>query len=271
MTNKGSLDVVGIGLRAGGDISISAKAFIERAEIVFIVVPDNFSKNWIAKLNPNIEDLSTLYGDGKSRAQTYNEMSQLIIDSVHSGHRVCAVFYGHPGVFVNASHQAITQLQQEGYRAQMLPSISAEDWLFADLSIDPGKHGCMSIEATQFLLYDRPHDIYGYTILWQIGLIGDHTLRLSQTNQYQLGLSLLTNKLSQHFPPNHELVIYEASTLPILPPRIERINLQNLNSIELTAASTLVIPPLGEAPLNADILKQLNLSKNDIKEPLSVD
>ena len=271
MENIGSLDVVGIGLRAGGDVCVSAKAYIEQADIVLIVVPDSFSKNWLVSLNSNIQDLTNLYQQGKSRAKTYHEMTQKIIDEVKSGQKVCAVFYGHPGVFVNASHQAIKSLKSDGFRAQMLPGISAEDWLFSDLNIDPGTHGCMSIEATQFLLYERPHDIYAYTILWQIGLIGDHTLTLSKTNQYHQGLTLLKEKLLRDFPQDHELTIYEASTLSILSPRIERVSLEQLTEIKLTAASTLIIPPVSGAPFNAEVMAALNLSNNDIKEPLNID
>ncbi len=271
MEKKGSLDVVGIGLRAGGDVCVSAKAYIEQADTVLIVVPDSFSKNWLATLNSNVQDLTNLYQQGKSRAKTYHEMTQKIVDEVKSGQKVCAVFYGHPGVFVNASHQAIKSLKSEGFRAQMLPGISAEDWLFSDLNIDPGTHGCMSIEATQFLLYERPHDIYAYTILWQIGLIGDHTLALSKTNQYHQGLTLLKSKLLRDFPLDHELIIYEASTLSIISPRIERLSLNELTDVKLTAASTLVIPPISDAPFNLEILAALNLSKDDIKEPLKID
>jgi hypothetical protein len=38
----------------------------------------------------------------------------------------------------------------------MLPGISAEDCLFADLGIDPGIYGCQSYEATDFLANGRP-------------------------------------------------------------------------------------------------------------------
>ena len=44
---------------------------------------------------------------------------------------------------------------REGFNAQMLAGISAEDCLFADLGLDPGKNGCQSFEATDFLIRRR--------------------------------------------------------------------------------------------------------------------
>jgi hypothetical protein len=39
----------------------------------------------------------------------------------------------------------------------MLPAISAEDCLFADLGVDPADHGCPSYEATDFLVHGAAH------------------------------------------------------------------------------------------------------------------
>jgi hypothetical protein len=36
----------------------------------------------------------------------------------------------------------------------MLPAVSAEDCLFADLGVDPGAAGCQSHEAADFLILD---------------------------------------------------------------------------------------------------------------------
>ena len=54
-------------------------------------------------------------------------------------------------VFVQPSHESIAIARLEGFSARMLPGISAEDCLFADIGLDPGKDGCQSFEATDFL------------------------------------------------------------------------------------------------------------------------
>jgi len=269
MEKKGTLTIVGTGIKIAGDMTIHTKAQIEQADIVYTIVPDKVSRQWLSRLNPNTIDLTALYGKSKSRLITYNQMANTLIESVKEGNQVCAAFYGHPGVFAYASHLAISRLRQLGYKAMMEPGISAEDWLVADLGIDPGKNGCVSIEATQFLFYQRTLDPFSLLVLWQIGLIGDHTLSLEKTNNYFRGLTLLTEELLKHYPSDHKVIIYEAATLALFPSRIEYVDLIKLPSVKLTAISTLVIPPYGEAPLNLAMLKKLGLNENDIEKVLS--
>ena len=64
-------------------------------------------------------------------------MAEAILEPVRAGKRVCAAFYGHPGVFVLPSHDAISRARAEGFEATMLPGVSAEDCLVADLGVDP--------------------------------------------------------------------------------------------------------------------------------------
>jgi len=271
MNKNGTLTVVGTGIRVAGDMTINARAQITKADIVYTLVPDKVSKQWLTRLNPNTVDLTESYGSNKLRLVTYHQMAQLLIDSVTQGNNVCAAFYGHPGVFACASHLAIRQLKALGYRATMEPGISAEDWLFSDLGIDPGKSGCLSIEATQFLFYQRTIDPYALLVLWQIGLVGDHTLALDKTNNYQQGLNVLTNQLLKFYPSDHEVIIYEAATLALFSSRIERVTLAQLPEVTLTAISTLVIPPYQEAPLDLAILAKFNLTAEDINNSLAID
>jgi len=269
MNGIGSLIVVGTGIKVAGDVTVHSQAQIAQSDVVFYVVPDKMSKQWLASLNNNTVDLGELYQDNKSRLTTYNDMADTIVNAVKSGLKVCAAFYGHPGVFVYASHQAISRLKEEGYQAKMEPGISAEDCLFADIGIDPGKTGCMSIEATQFLFYKRNFDPHALLVLWQIGLIGDHTLKLSQTNNYQRGIEILIQELSKHYPQDHEVIIYEAATISLFSPRIERVALSALSSVELTAISTLVIPPFAEAEYNQNILQAFGITQEEIEKVLS--
>src|SRR6476620_513542 len=128
---------------------------IEQSDKVLYLVNDPVSELWIARMNPNSESLKALYLGGKYRADTYKEMTELTLRYVREGLNVCVVYYGHPGVVVTPSHESIRQARAEGFNARMLPGISAEDCLFADLGIDPGTRGCQSFEATDFLLNRR--------------------------------------------------------------------------------------------------------------------
>jgi hypothetical protein len=95
-----------------------------------------------------------------------------MLKDVRAGHDVLGVFYGHPGVFVSPSHRAIAVARQEGYEARMLPGISAEDYMFADLEFDPAVSSCNTCEATEILLRDKPLDPSVQNIIWQVGSVG---------------------------------------------------------------------------------------------------
>ena len=103
---------------------------------------------------------------------TILKWNKALLQEVRAGSRVVGVFYGHPAVFVTPSHRAIAIAKEEGYSAKILPGISAEDCLYADLSIDPAVPGCQMFEATDYLVREKAADISSHLILWQIGAIG---------------------------------------------------------------------------------------------------
>ena len=133
-------------------------------------------------------------------------MTAHIIDAVRQGADVCAAFYGHPGVFAFPPHEAIGRARAEGFRARMLPAISAEGCLFADLGVDPATSGCQSFEATDFLVSNRKFDMNSSLILWQIGVIGDSTFQ--QNGNDVSRLSILSNYLSEFYGDAHIAVVY---------------------------------------------------------------
>jgi uncharacterized protein YabN with tetrapyrrole methylase and pyrophosphatase domain len=241
MTKKGSLLVVGTGLKAGGHLTAEAQSAIKYADKVFFGEGNPLIVDQIYSLNQNAQTLGDLYGKGKPRTITYAEMVDRILTAVREGLRVCAVFYGHPGVFVYASHKSISLARAEGYEAQMLPGISAEDCLFADLGIDPAKYGCQTYEATDFLVHRRVFDRRSTLVLWQIGIIGQVDY---QGNRFKsAGRDILVETLLEQYPAEHEGIIYEAIQHALFLPRMERVALSKLAEADLTTISTLVIAP----------------------------
>jgi precorrin-2 methylase len=124
---------------------------------------------WIEKQNPNSFDLYQHYANDKNRIVTYVQMVERMLDEVRAGKYVCAVFYGHPGVFVSPSHNTIAIARREGYEAEMLPGISAEDCLYADLDVDPSIPRLQIFEATDLLLRQRRIDPTMNLIVFQVG------------------------------------------------------------------------------------------------------
>lgn len=239
---KGRLVVVGTGLRTTGQMTIDAIAWIKRADLVLYVVGDPVAEDAIFALNPKAESLQVLYSSETKRIDTYNAMVERILTEVRAGKTVCGVFYGHPGVFVYPSHEAIKLARAEGFSAVMLPGISAEDCLFADIGIDPASTGCSSYEATDWLFNQRPTDPASAMVLWQIGILGN--AGYNPIGQYPTPLMpLLIGKLGQYYTLGHKVAVYEAAVQFGCHPTINWIPIAGLSTTELSAASTLYIPP----------------------------
>jgi uncharacterized protein YabN with tetrapyrrole methylase and pyrophosphatase domain len=240
--SQGQLVIVGTGIRTVGHLTVEAIAWMQRADELIHLVADPVAEALIKELNPKRETtLQGFYGEGKPRMQSYEEMIEFILSRVRAGFLVCGAFYGHPGVFAYPPHESIRRARTEGYTAFMLPGISSEDCLFADLGIDPAVNGCQSYEATDFLLHDRAIDASSQLVLWQVGALCDWTYR--RTGYDLRALPLLVDKLLNHYPPNHEIVIYEAAMFPGCAPGILRVPLQMMASAPITAACTLYIAP----------------------------
>ena len=199
---SGSLTVVGTGIRLG-QISLEARACIECAGKVFFLVTDPLTASWIIELNPSAESLVGYYRPGKDRSISYREMVERMLTCVREGLEVCVAIYGHPGVFADPPHEAIRRARLEGYEARMLPAISAEDCLFADLGINPGRTGCQSFEATDFLVRRHRFDTRSALILWQIGATCDLRFR---TTRNLSGIRILTNYLQKYYGRAHKVV-----------------------------------------------------------------
>ncbi len=258
---QGSLGVVGTGIKLVGQVTLETQAFIQHAEKVFYLVSDNVMAKWIFDLNPTAESLRDFYKEKKLRKQTYQDMVDYILQAVRQGQQVCMVLYGHPGIFVLPVHQAIKQARQEGFKAWMMPGISAEDCLFADLEIDPATHGCQTFEATEFLLRKRQVDVTSNLILWQIGVTGI----LDFKGNNEMGLKLLTETLIDFYDPDHEVIVYEAAYYPMTNPKIDRVSLKHLTTANVTPVSTLYCPPKQHADWDPDVAKRLGINLADLR------
>ena len=237
------LVVVGSGIQFGRHASERSLSEIREAQVVFCLA-DPFALAMIHGMRPDVVNLGAHYAPGKDRRQTYREIDAAIMAEVRAGKRVCAVFYGHPGVFADVPHQVMRQARAEGIPARMEPGISAEACLYADLGVDPGHRGVQSMEATHFLVYDRQPDTAGLVLLWQVALSGD--LSCTRLHAERDGVQALVDKLLRWYPPQHEVILYEAARLPIETPRIDRLALRDLPAAHYVEYTTLVIPPLGE-------------------------
>lgn len=241
------LVVVGSGIQLGRHISARCTTEIHAADRVFTLT-DAATLSWLLHLRPDLDNLGDCYDSKRDRRDSYAEMQARIVAPLRQGLRVCAVFYGHPGVYAQVPHQAIAMARAAGYPARMEPGISAEACLYADLGIDPGRHGLRSFEATQFLVREHAADPATLLLLWQVALCGQ--LDCTGFEPCPQRLQLLVEKLTRWYAADTEVILYEAARLPIETFRAERIPLSGLPVATYQEYTTLVIPPT--RPLAAD-------------------
>ena len=237
---EGSLTVVGIGIEVPAHVTAETKALLERADEVLYLVADPLTASWLTSVNPRSRALHAHYRPGRVRSETYAAIVDEILERVRRGGDVCVALYGHPGVYAGLSHEAIRRADGEGFPARMLPAVSAEDCLFADLGVDPGIAGCQSYDATDLLIRKRELDPSAALILWQVAVVG----RVDYVPEGDLSrLPLLVEYLERYYPSDHEVVSYAASPYPYLKPIIRRFPLSSLPESELPRLSLLYVPP----------------------------
>jgi precorrin-6B methylase 1 len=255
----GSLTVVGTGIQLAAHLTPEARFHIEHAEEVMYLVADAATGKWIDSLNPSCSSLHVFYEPGKDRRSSYKEMVEAILARVRAGVDLCVVFYGHPGVFVHPSHEAIRLSKALGVPSRMLPAISAEDCLFAEIGLDPGIQGCQSYEATDFMVRPRNFDTSTPLVLWQIGAIGETEALFSFTTRK--GLRILTEFLKPHYGGDHEVVVYEASEYPIVNSKIRYVHLADLPQVEVRTLATLYVPSLSAPSVSLDLAETLRVGR----------
>lgn len=254
---KGSLFVVGSGIRPITDLSQGAQLQIMGADIVLYCVADPATELRIHQLNPRSTSLYGLYGNGVPRIETYEAMVESILDQVRRGRRTCAVFYGHPGVFAWSTHEAIRRIRMEGFRAEMGSAISAQDSLFADLGLDPSTFGLMTLDSTDFLIRNRTLDPTMHVLLWQAECTGDDGFNFSGYRRHNF--PILLERVRKFYPEDHPVVIYDASTFGHLPPVIQLTRLDVLQAADLSGISTLYLPPSETPETDMGMLERLGL------------
>ena len=261
MAKKGSVTFVGTGIQLGRHVSQRVISEIQNAEHVFVMV-DGFALDWLKSVRSDVESLHGYYGDNKDRRDTYMQMENRIMEEVRKDKKVVAVFYGHPGVYADVPHYTIEQARSEGYEAHMDPGISADACAYADLGLDPGRRGVQTMEATQFLVYDRKIDPTAMLLLFQVGIVGDLTCTQFTTTGDRL--QVLVDKLSRWYSLDTEVILYEAAVIAVQPHREERMTLRDLPKARTEQITTLVIPPQGELEPDHDSLKLLGVTAADL-------
>jgi uncharacterized protein YabN with tetrapyrrole methylase and pyrophosphatase domain len=264
-SNLASLVLVGSGIKFVSHLTTEAKAYIKESPKVLYLVNDPLMQLWIQKNNANAESLDSLYIKYPLRLQCYRAITEYILAFVRKRQHVCVVLYGHPTVFAQPGLAAIQQAKKEGFYTKVLPGISTEDCLFADLLIDPGSKGCQSYEATEFLLCQPTIELSSHLILWQVGVIGLLGHAQGKSHENKKGVTCLMEYLLSYYPKEHIVYFYEAAQYPYQEPKINQLALGEIASSSISRLTTLYIPPLIKKTFNSVMLKRLGIELEDLQ------
>lgn len=256
----GSLVVVGTGICCHQHLTPAAEVCIRRAGVLLYLVDSPFAEAHLLSLHPRAVSLAPHFVEGAPRRRAHEGMVEQILRSVRAGHHVCAAFFGHPAVLVDPAHAVVRRAREEGYPAALLPGISAEACLFADLGLDAGANGCQSYEATDFLIRPRAFDIRTALVLWQVGALGEPNARREACPEC---LTVLAEELHRHYGPDHPAVVYEAATYPLGVPLIRWTTVSALAEAGITARSLLYVPPKGRAPVDPSVVERLAMGSSE--------
>ncbi|KAG6325869.1 hypothetical protein ID866_13220, partial [Astraeus odoratus] len=216
---------------------------IQQAEKVFYAVTDPATEAFIQDNSKgDYFDLRIYYDAHKHRHESYVQMCEVMLNEVRAGYDVLGIFYGHPGVFVSPSHRAISIARDEGFQVKMLPGISAQDYLFADLGFDPAMPGCMTQEATAIIVQNKKLDPSVHNIIWQVGGVGVHNMIFDNVQFHHL-----VDRLEEDFGANHRVIHYIGAVLPQSSTVMDGFTIADLRKVEVVeqfnAASTFYVPP----------------------------
>ncbi len=253
--SKGTLIIVGSGIKSLGHMTIEAQGWIRTADVVLHCLSDPVTEIWIKQNSRSSIDLRALYSEHCQRTDVYSAMVEHLLRPVREGKTVCAVFYGHPGVFVTPTHRAIAAARAEGYSARMLPGVSASDCLYADVGFDPAIAGSQFYDATDLLLHHRVLHPDNSVIIWQVGTVGNSTSRNDSSK-----LPILIEYLEQFYDPETAVVHYQGSVFPVCTSLVERLPLRELGKgARVTSMSTLYIPPQRHPERDREMARRLGL------------
>ena len=213
------------------------------------LVNEPITKQWIERYSKLSESLDATYFSENDRQNSYDKIRDKILAELETYNFITVVLYGHPTIFADPGLQAIIAAQKNSIETIILPGISVENCLYADLKIDPGQFGCFHVEATELLLYDKIIDPTAHICIWQVGIPNS-----SHTTNH---LKLLLIKLKNYYPEDHSAILYEAAMYPGIEPRIHQFSLGDIEVQSIGTLSTLYIPPLAQRKLNMGVLTRL--------------
>jgi siroheme synthase len=238
----GEVVLVGTGFSLVTQTTPEAVGAIRRADKLFHLVPDPAAQLWLTSLNASAESLGEHYAEGKLREHSYRDMVDRVLDHVRRGERVCIAFYGHPTVGCDPTQMLIARGRTDGFATRVLPGISSDASLFAELGIDPMDDGMQAYEASRFAQRRPRLDTRAGLVLWQAGFVGEPSIKFSgQANR--VGVRLVARLLADTYGASHKVAVYQASWYPFCRSAVSWCPVRSLPTVVTSAGATIYVPP----------------------------
>ncbi|KAG6332905.1 hypothetical protein ID866_6183 [Astraeus odoratus] len=259
-TKQGTLTIAGSGIASIRHLTLETLMHIEQADKVYYGVTDPATEAFIRdKSRGDCFDLRVYYDTNKLRYESYVQMCEVMLKDVRAGYDVLGIFYGHPGVIVSPSHRAIAIARDEGFQAEMLPGISAGDYMFADLGVDPAIPGCMTEEATAIVLQRKKLDPSVHNIILQVGGVGVRDMVFDNAQFHHL-----VDRLEEDFGPGHKVIHYVGAVLPQSITVMDEFTIEDLRKEEVAKQfnpiSMFYVPPRDILPIDQVAARKLGHS-----------
>lgn len=233
------LVICGSGIKYSSHMTAEAEAAIQSADCLCYLVNEPLMIERMASLKKNAIDMTELYGSYELRREAYHAVADFVVGKVHDYESVCMVLYGHPTICALPGVLAAKAAREKGIKVSILPGISSDACLYADLGINPLTHGLQSYEASYFVNKKPVFDIRSNLVLWQINCINVAKIGSAVCAS---GLRLLSDHLLGHYASETVVYLYEASLYPHIDPVIYKTELAKLVNADVSTITTLVIP-----------------------------
>jgi precorrin-2 methylase len=242
--------VVGLGITGIEHVTRETEAAVRRARRVYHVDAGLAAPAWLRATHSDVRPLfAETYVVGEARLSIYDRIAAEVLRAGLDVGDVVLAVQGHPMVFSYVPALLLDAGPLVGLEVQVLPGISADAVLLAELGIDPADHGLQAYECTDLLLRRRPIQSDVPLVLWQVGNLETrlHQARRSRPERLAGLVAWLTN----FYPPLHPVTALHVSPHPGVPGWRRTLKLEDLPSIagELHAAVTLYLPPVRRRPL----------------------
>lgn len=85
---QGSLICLGTGIMLGAHLDPLSRNYIAAADVVFVLMADALTEQWLLEMHPDARSLQPYYHQGPSRQHSYQQMVEAMLAEVAAGKKV---------------------------------------------------------------------------------------------------------------------------------------------------------------------------------------